>query len=199
MGQPERYSRVYLLCAKMVLDEKGEHVFPAFNSDGLVNGGTRVHAAKIMLEKKLTPAIFPVGGIDTDGFDKIAHIARLVSEETEKSCPLYSMLGTQGNSTAIHDHLAKNPPAPFMGYAQVGILTEFYHLPRAMRMMFREQSAYHLVPVCAEAILFLDNNMDALILRTYISMRHYLSPKAMERLLAEMRGLAALERGSYGD
>ena len=193
MSQPERYSRVYLLCTEMVVDAKENHVFPNANKDGAIHGEARIHAARIMLEKELTPAIFPVGGIDKDGFDKVTATARMISADETKAQPILSILSTQGNSAAIHDHLAKNPPVPFMGYAQVGILTQFHHLPRAMRML-HEQNAYHIMPVCAEAIL-LAYARDQWLARVE---RWYGRPEMAQRLIKEMEGIAMFENGSYG-
>jgi|SRR3989344_2263299 len=193
MGQPERYSRVYLLCTEMVVDAKGNHVFPNANKDGAIHGEARVHAARIILEKGLAPAIFPVGGIDKDGFDKVTETARMISEDEMKVQPLWSTRSTQGNAAVIHEHLAHNPPMQFVGYAQVGILTQFHHLPRAMRML-HDQRQHHIVPVCAEAILLAYDREKWLP----SIMEWYSAPEMTRRLIKEMEGAAAIENNSYG-
>lgn len=98
---------------------------------------------------------------------------------------------TLGNALAVAEYFRREPPTTS---GAIGLLTNFYHLPRAMRF-FGSACPYPLVPICAESVVLTaaqggpasrTSELEAQIVAT-----------TSANLLQEIRGLGSLEQGTY--
>jgi len=95
---------------------------------------------------------------------------------------------TIGNITAVSEEL-KARDSQYL--ARVGVLTNFYHLPRALRL-FHEHSILRPIPICAESLLMSDE-----MEHEYI--RKFYTEQGLPLILGqgEIQGLSDIEKGTY--
>lgn len=95
---------------------------------------------------------------------------------------------TIGNITAAYEEL-KNRDSVYL--AKVGVLTNFYHLARALRL-FAEHTAIRPIPICAESFLLSDEFERERVKKFYIE-------SGLSYILEnqELQGFLDIERGMY--
>lgn len=105
--------------------------------------------------------------------------------------PIKSASNTEGNAMAVKRYLSEKNE---IYISNIGLLTNFYHLPRAIRL-FIDVAHLRLIPICAESIVY-DDEFD--------NMRHFYHHEGFSRILndskdhdSEIKGMLAQELGSY--
>lgn len=182
---------VVVLCPS-ALNEKEE--FDDLAADGLYLGGQmRMQAAaKIYNDCRLKDCKLIVIGGGVKEFDeatkwrKVKDMRRFLEKNgvpRQSIVCIASEPDTSGNFRALW----KEYGVELQGKT-IGILTNFYHLPRAMRIAQDTQFNWNavFVPICAEAI----------IIPTQSPLLNY-GPQITARITAEAKGLADWERGEY--
>ena len=108
-----------------------------------------------------------------------------------------SMSNTKGNAMAVLEYLAKFN-APYIN--NIGLLTNFYHLPRAMKI-FIEKAGLRLIPICAESIVYGENYEE---LKKFYKEIVVSNDEKITRILAddvgdgsEIKGMWDMESGKY--
>ncbi len=175
------YDVVFVHAAQM---EKrgGEYVFLPEDGSGFLHGEIRIEAAKILMAQGMVRQFVAVGGPTKDGVSKAEMIAVILGGGT---IPLKTQPNTQSNISEIKNFLGDTEGV-------FGLLTNFYHVPRAIRMA--SEKGVNLIPICAEAVL-----MAADIGWTEKIKEWYGSDSMLTRILSEVRGLSDLETNAYSN
>ena len=122
---------------------------------------------------------------------RVSGLGDMVGKRRIDLVTIESQPSTMGNAQAVAEYFRREPPTT---PGAIGLLTNFYHLPRAMRF-FGSACPYSLVPICAESLVLAaaqagprgrPSELEAQILAT-----------TSANLLREIRGLGALEQGTY--
>ena len=188
-----KYDKVIILCA----DKKGDNgKFPDFQDGMYLGGQIRMNAAADLYKSNPSAEYFVVGGYDP---------------KAETSCKVSDMeCFLKEKNPAANIKTVKSLPCTFHNFVavfntwkqegndlqaeKIGLLTNLYHLPRALRFAVEVRiktsriEVPPLIPICAESVVVLpDQNM-------YNRETEYLL-----RLDSERRGLKDLERGTYDD
>jgi len=150
----------------------------------------RLDAAVKMFEDKMVNNIIVVGGKVRGSEDEKTEAMAdyLINNDiaVENIIKLPSKTNTQGNAKVVKSYLDKNK----LTNKKIGLLTSFYHLPRAMKIFARE--GLNFEPVVAESILI--DHPDYGLNKIH---QFYINTKMLERLNQELLGLADLEKGIY--
>lgn len=184
------YNYVIVLCASPLNKDK----FDELSSDGSYLGGqVRMQAAvDFYFSKRVRKFIIIGGGMEKS--EKIKKWEKVEDMRTfliNKNVPAKNISGlcsdsdTHGNLRAVYKEFNKE----FYGKT-VGILSNFYHLPRVMRFAQDPQFKWkvNLIPICAESVI--------------ISMPpNYLQfvQEFLFRISNEIRGLKNWEESEYRD
>lgn len=103
---------------------------------------------------------------------------------------LQSDSNTLGNAKEVARYFREKNIKKF---EKIGILTSFYHLPRAMKIF--KEAGLALIPICAESIVY-DEEFDLI--------KDYYKKEGFSRILAstrnvnsEIKGMGDQEKGSY--
>lgn len=174
------YDRVFVHAAEMAKAGEGYEFLPE-DKHGFLHGEIRVEAVKVLRKQGRVKEIIVVGGPTEDGVSK----AKLIAERIGGAViQLESIPSTQNNIRVIKNYLGdcggKN-----------GLLTNFYHLPRAMKLT--SSKGLNLIPICAEAILLTD---DPNWLRKIEDW--YGQASMYTRILSEIQGICSLELDHKG-
>lgn len=116
--------------------------------------------------------------------------------ETKYSVPSESLTivkssaNTEGNAIAINQHLS----CVNLSADSIGLLTNFYHLSRAIRI-FIEFGKLRLIPISAESVIYQEE---------YENIREFYNSEGFSRILdtqkehnSEIKGMEAIEEGIY--
>ena len=159
--------------------------------NGVAHGGKmRLDAAIKMFKDKIVDNIIVVGGKVNDSDDEKTEV--MADYLIEKNIPkdkvikIPSATNTQGNAAAVKKYMFDSR----IKGQKIGLLTSFYHLPRAMKFFAREGLCFE--PIVAEAIL-----IDHPAYGLQKIHQFYINTKMLERLNKELQGLADMEKGSY--
>ena len=189
-----KYDIIIVLCPWTKINGQ----FPEFLNGKYLGGQTRMDAAFQIYKKNKQAEFIIVGGYNenSEESDKIRDMRSFLKEK----CPAMmirerpSLPCTRHNLVAIFNTWKKTPQD--LQNKKIGLLTNFYHLPRALRFWselvtikdFKEMRIPVPFPVCAESIL---RNMPADI---YIRFIEYFLALEGERC-----GLKDIEKGEYQD
>lgn len=174
-----KYDKVFIHAAQMAKTE-GEYEFLTEDKHGFLHGEIRVEAIKVLRKQGRVKEIVVVGGPTEDGMNKVELIANMIGGKVTK---LESIPSTRSNLDAIKSFLGE-------GSGNNGLLTNFYHLPRAMRLA--AEKSLNLIPICAEAILLTDGFHWLEKIKAW-----YGQDSMLTRTLSEIQGLSRLEGENY--
>jgi hypothetical protein len=104
---------------------------------------------------------------------------------------LKSVSNTIGNAKEIYKYFVKKN---IKNLNKVGILTNFYDLPRSIKI-FREFSNLSLIPICAESIIY-DEEFD-LIKKFYKEEGFSRIVSEEKNYDSEIKGISDREKGCY--
>lgn len=169
------YDRVFVHSAQMAKVGDG-YEFLAEDEHGFLHGEIRVEAIKILRKQGRVREIIVVGGPTKDGMSKVKLIAEKIGGQVTQ---LESIPSTENNIEMIKNYLGED-------YGINGLLTNFYHLPRAMRLA--AEKGLNLIPICAEAVLLTDSPRWLKEIKKW-----YGQGSMLTRVLSEIRGLNSLE------
>lgn len=187
------YDFVILLCASKSRDDRFDE-FP-INKDGLkeyLGGQIRMEAAIDFALHVKTYII--IGGKDDD--DKVNSMKKYLEKKfqeylikpTPKIIRIQSDTDTTGNLWALRFIFHNAGKVNLLKMGKVGILTNFYHLPRVIRFatdIFKDLEI-NFVPIAAEAVI--TRHLPAFTIR----------PEAtILRIQNDINGLRDWERGEY--
>lgn len=148
----------------------------------------RALAAKIMLQQGMTKEIIVAGGseiylelTEVKSVKRAERLAKMIGNAKF----LVSEPYTSGNFIAIKKYCDENKVQ-----GNLGIMTAFWHIPRAIRMMLLTD--LHLTPICAEAILLMSGSPECIP-----TIKQFFSLEWQLNILREIQGLADLEAGKY--
>lgn len=175
------YNRVFVLAGEME-KTNGGHDFLEEDKYGSIHGKIRVEAIKILRNQGRVKEIIVVGGPTKDGKSKAQLIATRIGGKVTK---LESEASTGGNFETIEKHLNKNGCEN-----NDGLLTNFYHLPRTLRLI--SNKGFKLIPICAEAVLLTDKSRWVKNIKEW-----YRHPSMVDRIHWEIQGLSDIEEGNY--
>ena len=179
-----KYDRIFILAAQM--ERRGERYdFLEEDRNGFLHGEIRVAAAKLLIEKGMVKEVIVVGGPTLDGRSKVELIAALLPT-TVPIVKLETQPNTLSNVEKIKEYLAEEGEEG----EKNGLLTSFYHLPRALRMI--SANGYKLIPIAAEAILLADDPCWEGKIREW-----YSEESMLTRIVSEIRGLSAIEMARF--
>lgn len=193
------YQVVFVLGSEIERREPEQKWVPAeVDKRGRALGGEwRVRAAAQLIQEQQTNKIVFVGGAavketgnpDTDLLrptvmrDCLINDYQVVPEKvySEKTPP-----STAGNVLGVYHYIARHPELHVEGCA---FLTNFYHIPRAMR--FFQHYGLNLKPIIAES-LFAKNPEELKKIKEF-----YVSSEMWERIQSELEGAYDWEVGNY--
>lgn len=176
------YDKIFVHAAQMTKIGDG-YVFMGEDKHGFLHGEIRVEATKVLRRQNRVNEIIVVGGPTEDGMSKVKLIAERIGGVVTQ---LESIPSTQNNLDVIKDYLGDDR-------GNNGLLTNFYHLPRAMRLSI--ERGLNLIPVCAEAVLLSEDvNWLGKIKEWYGG-----QDSMFLRLISEIQGLSDLEKDSYNN
>jgi hypothetical protein len=105
--------------------------------------------------------------------------------------PIESASNTEGNAMRVKQYLSEKNESYIN---KIGLLTNFYHLPRAIKM-FIDIAHLRLIPICAESIIYEDD---------FDNICHFYHHEGFSRIIndskkcdSEIKGISAQEYGSY--
>lgn len=184
-----RCDSIIILASEIIKEGDGFKMPDFFN--GLAHGGKmRLEAAIKMFKDKTTDNIIVVGGkVNGSQDEKTDIMADYLIEKNipkDKVIKLPSATNTQGNAAAVKKYMIDNR----IKDQKIGLLTSFYHLPRAMKFFAREGLCFE--PIVAEAIL-----IDHPAYGLQKIHQFYINTKMLERLNQELLGIASLEKRTY--
>jgi uncharacterized SAM-binding protein YcdF (DUF218 family) len=195
----EKFDLVVLLCADALNEREGfDEISPVNGAFVYLGGQVRMDAAVDFAPNVSTYIV--IGGKHKGGkYKKIEDMKNFLEKrfneinlisERPKIVRLYSKADTTGNLWGLKRALRDAGKLEWIRDKKIGIFTNFYHIPRAMRFakdIFSDVRA-SFVPISAEAVLD----------RTEATYSHY--PRAfLRRIVNEQNGLRAWERGEYQD
>lgn len=109
----------------------------------------------------------------------------------EKIVILHSDSNTKGNALAVVQYFSEDN---IQNVSDAGLLTSFWHLPRATRM-FIDNTDLRLIPICAEAVIYEAE---------FENIQKFYTEEGLSRIvgaakndLSEIRGMSDQEKGSY--
>ena len=194
-----KYDFIIVLCP----EKKIGNVFPEFSNGMYLGGQTRMDAAIELFKNNKETNFVVVGGYDpTDNNNKVNEKSKKVDDMESflrEKCPDIKLVGVKSLPCTMHNLVAVfntwiNKDKINLENKNIGILTNFYHLPRTLRfalkakMKISPNNISDFIPICAESLANLqDNNM-------YTRNTEYLL-----RLESERKGLRDLESDSYKD
>ncbi|MGE5541092.1 MAG: ElyC/SanA/YdcF family protein [Bacillota bacterium] len=177
------YSHVFLLSADITGDGQSFELADT-DTGGVLLGSWRLRAAKRMLEEQKAQKIVVVGYHDEQFTDMSrAEVLRtmLVNEHGVDASLVEAVTqeapGTKGNVEQICAYIS----AHHLNASECAVLSNFYHLPRAMALF--AQYGVTIAPVAAEALF--PEEIEEIV-------HEYSTHAFSERLASELRGLAAL-------
>lgn len=149
----------------------------------------RAGAARILLQQKLTNQVIAVGGIEhyigtPYAIKRAERLAKLIGDNIPF---LVSKSNTWGNFETIGEYIVEHN---ISSNAKLGFLTNFWHLPRATRMMLEQ--GLRLFPISAESVLMFDRSPETVPL-----MKDFHSLDWAIYITREIEGLSAIESGTY--
>jgi len=186
-----KYDIVIVLCPEK---KNSDGKFPEFESNKYLGGQTRMDAVCEIFKNNNKAEFVLVGGYSKDAL--ISEKVEDMKEFLEKNCngimitECPSLPCTKHNLIAVFNTWKKNGTT--IKGKKVGLLTNFYHLPRALRFWGEltneeEFSEIHApIPIIAESIIKQDG--------LYIRFIEYIL-----RLDSEINGLKDNEMGTYKD
>jgi len=184
-----KYDSIVVLASE-IFKEGNKFRMPDFFNGVAQGGKMRLDAAVKMFEDKMVNNIIVVGGKVRGSEDEKTEAMAdyLINNDiaVENIIKLPSKTNTQGNAKVVKSYLDKNK----LTNKKIGLLTSFYHLPRAMKIFARE--GLNFEPVVAESILI--DHPDYGLNKIH---QFYINTKMLERLNQELLGLADLEKGIY--
>jgi len=183
------YDSIVVLASE-IFKEGNEFKMPDFYNGVAQGGKIRLDAGIKMFQDKKTKNIIVVGGkVSGSEDEKTDVMADYLIENnipSDKIIKIPSATNTQGNAAAVKKYMIDSK----IKNQKIGLLTSFYHLPRAMKIFAREGLSFE--PIVAESILIdhQDYGLDKIH-------QFYINTKMLERLNQELLGLADLEKGIY--
>jgi len=184
------YDYVVVLCASG-LNQQG--AFDEIDQHGLYLGGqVRMRAAIELYNNPLIRTgkfILIGGGVEEQGKEKWRKVVGMRSFLENNAVPRSNIVciasgsDTPGNFRALWKVYGSE-----IEQSRVGILTNFYHLARSMRIAQDAQFAWdaHFIPICAESIIMAG---------IPFSLSHI--PELTTRIAQEIKGLSDWEKGEY--
>ncbi len=110
---------------------------------------------------------------------------------TENLTTLKSVSNTKGNAIEIKRYFAEKN---ITDLSDIGILTNFYHLPRATKI-FKESTGLSFIPIPAESIIYEEE---------FDSIKNFYKEQGYKMILgdtiekdSEIKGMGDMEKGSY--
>lgn len=188
----KKYDYLIVLASEIVKKDSGFEM-PEFY-DGKAQGCQwRLDAAAKMFKDGRIGKMIVVGGkvhdecLKANGEKTDVMADYLIKNDIpkEKIIKIPSATNTQGNARAVKKYVEKNHLN-----GKIGLLTSFYHLPRAMKFFIREGLCFE--PVICESILLDHHNYGLNKIHQF-----YINTKMLERFNAEIRGLSNLEDEKY--
>lgn len=184
-----KYDYVIILCASPLNDE-GK--FDELSSDGSYLGGPiRMKAAVDFYKSKRVNKFIVVGGgmeekKEEKKWRKVNDMRKyLIKNKVPKKniIRICSKSDTHGNMRAIYKTFKEK-----LKGKTVGVLTNFYHLPRAMRFAHDPQVKWNVkfIPICAESVI-------ESVPTTYLRF----VPEFLCRIFSDIQGLKNWEKGNY--
>jgi len=194
------YDIVILLCASIL--NKNKH-FDELSSDSSYLGGPIRMRAAVDIKSRVGKFIVVGGGIkkdnDQEKWRKVNDMRRYLINQgvnSNKIIRIVSEPDTHGNFRAIFTCLKKQN-FKFLKRKKLGVLTNFYHLPRALRFakdIFEKDEKENkidgisFIPICAESVA-------KKIIPTYLKY----DLEFLVRVSNEIRGLRDWEKDKYRD
>jgi uncharacterized SAM-binding protein YcdF (DUF218 family) len=181
------YDFVIVLCPSAL---NKNNSFEEISASGLYLGGAVRMQSVVDFEKSdTTPKLIVVGGwTKEDEWKKINDMRNFLVENgisSKKIIRVISDPDTLGNMRAIYKTLKDD-----LQGKRVGVLTNFYHLPRAMYFANDQKFNWsvNFVPICAESVIALDKSS-------------YLKNKTsfIKRITMEIKGLRDWVSNNYSD
>ncbi len=184
----KKYDYVVVLAGEIIQKDDG-YEMPEF-FDNLAQGTKmRLDAAVKMFNDGSASNIIVVGGPVRDSNDEKPDIMAeyLIKENIpeEEIIKIPSEANTQGNATAVNEFINKNTIV-----GKIGLLTSFYHLPRAMKFFIGQD--LRCEPIAVEAILLDHPDYGQQKIRQF-----YSSPEMLNRFDQEIEGLDKIEKEQY--
>ncbi|MFA6271683.1 MAG: ElyC/SanA/YdcF family protein [Patescibacteria group bacterium] len=188
--QPNKYDFIIVLNPSVV---DTDCKFTEFEKGQYLGGQTRMEAALKLSEVNKNTEFILVGGYDQNSSQskKVDDMANFLKNRNEKINIIkrLSLPCSHHNFIAVFNEYYKD----LIG-KKVGLLTNFYHLPRSLMFyseVVNKEEKFKviptLIPICAESLV---DNSDVLSMR-YIE---YIS-----RINSEIKGLGDNEKGKYFD
>lgn len=192
-----KYNIVIVLCPSK--REGKAKKFPEFKDGMYLGGQTRMDAAVKIYKDNKNAQIILVGGYNENSAesDKVTHMKQFLEERCGKNINISlrpSLPCTRHNFIAIFNMWKKNK-ATFkkLKNTKIGLLTNFYHLPRALRfwseLVNQKEFAGIPTPLPINAESITGDSSEA-----YIRFIEYLF-----RIRSEKEGLKDIEDGQYRD
>jgi len=189
MSKEKNYRFIIVLCAEA---KEPDGKFPDFKNNVYLGGQIRMEAALALSRKYPNTTFVLVGGYDQktkkQTSKKVADMYNFLKRENRsiKTKKIPSLPCTKHNLVAVFNTLKQE-----LENQEIGILTNFYHLPRSLQLwtkLVKEEFTNIPAPwpFCAEAIV--DNPI------YYMRFAEYLV-----RLEQERSGLRDEEKGTYED
>ena len=183
------YDYVIILCPS-ALNSEGK--FDELSSDGSYLGGqTRMQAAVDLYKSdKVKNLIVVGGGIDEQNqrkkWRKVNDMRKFLMNNNippENIIRISSKADTHGNLRAVYKTFRDK-----LKNKSVGILTNFYHLPRTMRFTYDSQFKWEnvFIPICAESVI---KSMPLTYLQRI--------PELLLRIANDIKGIKDWEEGKY--
>lgn len=157
----------------------------------------RFKAVKQLHKNQAAPKFILVGGPvkNEEGVSKTKVMSHRLSTHykipIEQFITLPSVANTEGNALSVLEWISEKN-SPYIN--AVGLLTNFYHLPRAIKI-FQKTVGLRLVPICAESLLLIDEFEN--IKKFYRDEASKFIVKDNKGERDEIHGLLALESESY--
>lgn len=179
-----KYNRVFVLAGEME-KTNGNYDFLEEDKSGFINGEPRYEAVELLKKHgRVNEIIFVGGPVKNDETKSKADVMKDKMEGNAIALP--SEANTKSNIEAIENYLEKNKSND----GTDGLLTQFYHLPRIMRLI--KDKKLNLTPICAEAILLAERPSRVKDIKEW-----YSQPSMVHRIYCEIDGLSDIEKGKY--
>jgi len=191
-----KYDYIIVLCSEKK-DKNGK--FPEFLDGKYLGGQTRMNAAVEMYKENKEAEFIIVGGYDEngEGSKKVEDMYEFLTNECQNikifKCP--SLPCTFHNLVAIFNTWRKHNIK--LENKKIGLLTNFYHLPRALRFwseLNRKEEFKNIfipcpIPISAESVV---QNISS-------EMYNERSGEYLSTLMSEAEGFKDIEKDSYTD
>ncbi len=185
------YHIVIVLCPSESRTLENKYAFYEIENDKrerekliYIGGQIRMQAA-VDLASQIKEAYVVVGGSRPKVDDMKGYLEQELGNKTPPIIRIVSKSDTTGNLMAIYKCRRKYKNF-FSKKKKVGILTNFYHLPRAMRFVASRFTDINFIPIAAEAVISRYHPTYALYTQEFLL-----------RIAKEIDGLRDFENGSY--